>query len=386
MIYRGPNTAHGRGSALPPSGLPMFDSVVINAADGTAPTTTAGQIMVVSMQASGAQTPAGRQYEATVSGLMAYDTYTTFLFNAVLPGVAGTFHLRPVDMWGLFPGNGQVRQGSHLGFWNMPDNNFRLIQERRTDAMMRWADTNMSDVAAGKTVITGGSMGAWGALTFGIRRPERFAAIYPDRPRWRSNNTLGYVEIPDWATNRQSRTFALAPLLAPEDGGTSVADYMDMIAYASNTANTIPWIGWNIGKSDGYSNFQDHIDAVAALRTAKRGFAFAWNSGDHSVGSIPTQIQNSYPFGTFTVGVGYPLFTSHSLDGNPATDAAGGINVGLSFRNVVESGSGWSCEVTSIVSACTVQVEPISSVYTTPVSKKTATIPTANSWVSVAFP
>ena len=363
----------------------MFDSVTINGVDGTAPSTTAGQIMVVEMQASGPQSPAGRQYGATVSGFMAYDTYTTFLFNAVLTGISGAFSLRPVDVWGVFPGNGQTRQASHLGFWNQPDNNFRLIQERRTDALMRWAEINMADIAPGKTVITGGSMGAWGALTFGIRRPTIFAAIYPDRPRWRSNGTVGYVEIPDWATNRQSKTFATAPMLAPEDGGASVADYMDMIAYASNTSNVIPWIGWNIGKNDGYANFQDQIDAVAALRTAKRGFAFAWNSGDHSVGSIPTQITQSYPYGTFKVGRGYPLFTSHSLDGNPATDASGGINIGLSFRSVVETAGGWSCEVTSVISACTVDVEPISSVFTTSVAKQTVTIPAANSWVAVSF-
>jgi hypothetical protein len=368
------------------SGLPMFDSVSVIGTDGTAPVTTAGQIMVLDLHATGAVTPVGKQHRANVSGYMAYDIYNTFLFNTVLSGVAGTFSLRPIDQYDQFPGNGQPRQAMHLGFWNMPANNFKLIHERRLDALMRWVAANITDIAPNKTVVTGGSMGAWGTLTFGVRRPTLFAALYPDRPRWRSGWTLGSVEISDYQTNRQIKTFATAPLLAAEDGGTKVSDYMDMIAYVSNTANKIPWIGWNVGRGDGYSLFQDHIDAVTAMRAAKRGFAFAWNNGDHGVGSIPTQITQSYPYGTFTVGKGYPLFTSHSLDQDPAVDLAGGINIGLSFRNVVETAGGWSCDVTSVLSACTVQVEPISAVYATTGTKKLATIPAANSWVSLSFP
>jgi hypothetical protein len=133
-------------------------------------------------------------------------------------------------------------------------------------------------------------------------------------------------------------------------------------------------------------NFSDHVDAVIAMRAAKRGFAFVWNNGNHSTGSIISQITDSYPFGLFELGKGYPLFTSHSGDLDPAVDLVGGINEGLTFRNVVESAAGWSCEVTSILGARTVQVEPISDIYVTPVSKKTVTITAANAWASVSFP
>jgi hypothetical protein len=188
----------------------------------------------------------------------------------------------------------------------------------------------------------------------------------------------------------------------------------------------------------------------------------------------------SYPYGTFEIGRGYPLFTSFSRDKNPNVDIAGGINIGLSFRNVVESASGWSCEITCItpttingaifagdsytafaasttqiqlpvteseissvyvggtltiggetrtISAytpvgvalspvdhktpgvatvstafssapaagaaytlvrpdvsCTVDVEPISDVFTMTVAKKTVPIPAANNWILVQFP
>jgi hypothetical protein len=58
----------------------------------------------------------------------------------------------------------------------------------------------------------------------------------------------------------------------------------------------------------------------------------------------------------------------------------------LSFRNVVETSTGWSCEVTNVLGACTVKVEPISEIFRVGVAKQTITIPAANNWVTVSFP
>jgi hypothetical protein len=227
-------------------------------------------------------------------------------------------------------------------------------------------------------------MGGWGAMTFGVRRPEWFAAIYPDRPRWRYNN-LGQIAVADWPLYVDSVPAQNAPNLSAEDGGGSVAVLMDCTTYVANTANKIPWIGWCVGRQDGYTLFQDHVDAVSAMRAAKRGFAFAWNNGNHTTGSILAQILASYPYGLFEIGVGYPLFTNHSDDQDPASDLVGGINVGLTFRNVVEGAEGWACEVTSLLGARTVSVEPISDVFLTSVAPQNVEIPSANTWVPVAF-
>ena len=229
-------------------------------------------------------------------------------------------------------------------------------------------------------------MGAWGTLTYGLRRAHKFAALYPDRPKWRySNYTAQSTNVPNWPTGAVAYTLAASPMLRAQDGSGKIVEHMDMIAYVSNTSNTMPWVGWCIGRSDGFSDFRDHVDAVIALRAAKRGFAFVWNNGNHSTGSIPLQITASYPYGTFEIGKGYPLFTSHSGDQDPAVDLVGGINQGLSFRNVTESAGGWSCEITSIAGARTVDVEPISSVFTATVAKKNVVIPGANTWVPVSF-
>lgn len=227
-------------------------------------------------------------------------------------------------------------------------------------------------------------MGAWGTITYGLRRAAEFPAIYPDRPRWRYSSGTS-VSVANWADSTITYPSTSSPNVATVDGGGSSAARKDGIAFVANAANKVPWVGWCIGRNDGFAPFADQVAAVAALRAAGRGFAFVWNDGNHTTGSILAQITNSYPFGTFELGKGYPLFTNHSGDQDPAVDLVGGINEGLSFRSVVESASAWSCEVTSVLGARTVDVKPISDTFTASVAAQTISIPAANTWVPVTF-
>jgi pimeloyl-ACP methyl ester carboxylesterase len=345
--------------------------------------------MVVNLHGSGgANLTTGRQYRAAVSGAMAYGGYDEFAFSTVrYASSAGIYYLRPVDSYGNYPSSGVRRESMWLGFRYIPDGYVRPITELRLNALLSWASAGLATLTNPvKTCLTGGSMGGWGTLNYGLRYPRKFAALYPDRPRWRYNAAIGSVAVAEWTNTLASYPVASAPSMAPEYGGESVAVRMDHVAWVGNVANFVPWIGWCVGRADGFTEFSDHVAAVAALRSAKRGFAFAWNAGNHTTGSILSEITQSYPFGTFEIGKGYPLFTEHSGDQDPSVDTVGGINIGLSFRNVVEGPSGWSCEVTSILGARTVKVEPISEVFTTPVSAQLVTIPAANSWVPVSFP
>ena len=356
--------------------------------DAGVPVVGANQVLVVSLHGSGgANTTTGRQYRAGVSGAMSYETYNEFSFSTARSSSSpGLFYIRPVDGYGVFPANSIRRESMWLGFRYIPDGYVRAITERRLDCMMAWLPEGLGNqYAPSKTCLTGGSMGGWGTLNYGLRRARKFAALYPDRPRWRYNSLVGSVSVPEWTNLLASYTVAASPLMAPEDGGGTIAARMDHIAWVANTSNFVPWIGWCVGRQDGFTDFSDHIAAVAALRSAKRGFAFAWNNGNHTVGSIPAEITQSYPYGTFEIGKGYPLFTNHSGDQDPNVDLVGGINIGLSFRNVVESPTGWSCEVTSVLGARTVTVEPISEVFKASVTPQNINIPAANSWVAVSF-
>lgn len=362
--------------------LNQFDAVALLSDDGNGPYLTPGQTMIVDLHGSGGSNLVqGLQYQGECPARMSYSTDASFHFATVRTYAADQTALRPVDKGGA---NG-ARESQWLGYSDTPTADVNRMTERRLDAMLVWADANVPNINPAKRVITGGSMGGWGSLRFGMRRPTKFSAIYPDRPRWRYGATIGQVAISSWDNGMSSVLVASAPDITSADGGGSVADYMDMTTYAGNTAHKIPWVGWCVGRQDGYVQFADHVDAVVAMRAAKRGFAFAWNNGNHSSGSILSEITQSYPFGLFEIEKGYPLFTAHSGDSDPAVDLVGGINIGLSFRSVIESPSGWSCEVTSILGARTVTVEPISDVFVAPRTPQVVTIPAANTWVSVGF-
>ncbi len=370
----------------------VFASVAETRAPGVnAATSTEDQTLIINLHGSGNDLSAltgTRILTATLSEAAAYLTDLTFLWHEQKAGTINgnvAFNVWPWDRQDP-PNAGNIRQSYWMGWTHSPTSELRLWTERRLDAMMaRYvADPRVHPT---KRAITGGSMGGWGTLRYGIRRPHLFPSIYPDRPRWRYGETDGSFRIPSWTIAIvPNYTTAACPNLVAEDGGGSAAAHMDLIAYAADTDNEIPWIGWVTGRNDGYYPFQDHIDAVAALRAANRGFAFYWNDGDHSTGSQPAQITASYPYGTFEIGKGYPIFSNHSLDSDPAVDLVGGINIGLKFRSVVETASSWSCEVSHISSACTVDVRPYSKVYTGSTTAKTATITAANAWTALSFP
>jgi hypothetical protein len=367
--------------------LDGFTSVAVVSEDVGVPYTTADQTLVVSLHGSGgANLTTGRQFRAAVVGEMAYSDQTEFAFSTARGtaalGVNVTL-IRPVDFYGFR--DGALRRESHwMGFTGMGSTDHKQITERRLNALIAWAKTNVPNCSPTRRALTGGSMGGWGSITYGLRRANEFAAVYPDRPRWRYSSGTS-VSVPGWDTGSVTYPVASAPLLAAIDGGGSSAVPRDGIAYVVNTANKVPWVGWCIGRNDGFAPFDDQVAAVVALRAAKRGFCFVWNDGNHTTGSILSQITASYPFGTFELGKGYPLFTNHSGDQDPAVDLVGGINEGLSFRSVTESAGAWSCEVTSVLGARTVTVEPISDIFTATVTPQVINIPAANTWVSVSF-
>lgn len=365
--------------------------------NGSIPSATEGQTVLLYLHGSGTNPiTAGEYWSATMLQDLAYSTSDEMYWSVRSNSLSGASYIQcnPRDR---HPDNndGSVNLNSyHMGYTH-DSVGLDLIQHRRYDQLLEWLFTQYPQCSRTKVNISGDSVGAWSTMLFGLRRPTKFAALYPNRPRVRWASTpgglggTGWIQVPDWVAAGGSILYdtgsVSGPSLSSTDGGGLAKDFLDSIAYVSNTANAIPWIGWVIGKNDGYMPWQDQVDFIAALRTAGRGFAVSWNLGDHGGAPNIQDITTTYPYGTFEIGKGYPIFSNHSLDGDPAVDDVGGINLGLKFRNVVESASGWSCEVTHNTSACTVDVKPKSSVFTASVAAQTANITSANSWVSVSF-
>lgn len=212
--------------------------------------------------------------------------------------------------------------------------------ERRLEWILGWA---IAKYGADPERVTcgGGSMGAWGSTSFGFRRPQWFAAVYPDRPRTIQKGMPSLVEKTD------------AKVLMP-DGVTWYLERMDSVRFAADHAGDLPFFGWCCGRNDGFATWKEQVEMVRALTKARHGFAFAWNNGDHSSGSKPMSlIVQDYPAHKFGRNRSYPAFGNSSIDQDPGAgdpkegDLEGGINLGFDWKDVADEERSWSARISN---------------------------------------
>lgn len=211
--------------------------------------------------------------------------------------------------------------------------------ENKLNLIIRWVSSKYS-INDKKIYASGGSMGAWGSISYAFRHPEIFAAVFPDRPRWRQRT------IADTTAGSNTTAKESDPMMY--DGSESFYYRNDSVAFvmAANTTNDpLPPIAWGIGRNDGYATFNEQTDALAALRDGKRWFCFAWDNGNHSTTSTSATIDQYRQASTFSKNVSYPVFTNSSIDDDPATDLSGCINCGWTWTILTDSAIQWSASV-----------------------------------------
>lgn len=215
--------------------------------------------------------------------------------------------------------------------------------ERRQEWIVDWV-TKSYVADPERVTASGGSMGAWGSTTYAFRHPERYAAVFPNRPRTRQRGSPNLTggQIPKGTT------------VLMDDGKTDYFARMDMVKFATDHREDLPFFGWCCGRRDGFASWQEQIDMVKALTAAKHGFAFAWNDGDHSSGAQPMAlITKFYPPELFARNKSYPAFGNCSIDqklgnGDPKDgDLEGGINLGFRWSDVVDEEGKWSVRIAS---------------------------------------
>jgi len=227
--------------------------------------------------------------------------------------------------------------------------------ERRQEWIIDWVVKKYA-ADSERVTISGGSMGAWGSTTYALRHPERFAAIYPNRPRTRQRGLPSLMG-----------TSAKGKAVFMDDGKTDYFARMDMVKFAGEHRADLPFFGWCCGRRDGFATWQEQVDMVKAMSTARHGFAFAWNDGDHSSGAQPmARITKYYPPEKFARNQSYPAFSNSSIDqklgnGDPKDgDLEGGINLGFVWKVVVDEERRWSVRLSNDLAkeAMTVDVTP----------------------------
>jgi hypothetical protein len=370
----------GSSGSTGETGLPPgFTSVSVVQTDQYAPVQGTNQRWNLNLHGSGgAQLAHGDQMDIVVDETMGHVAGQVFRLAAEkkVIGTETTAQLEPADrVWLTRPGYLTNTWMETLWRGYILDNNTTSpavpYTERRLDAAIAYARaTKYPWLSATKVTASGGSMGAWGMMTYALRRPQVFAAIFASRPRWRD------INYADWAVGF-ARDYHGNPMA--DVAGQTVAQRQDHVTYVTDPANAIPFLVFALGRADGYGKFSDFTDAIAALRATGRGFACYWNAGNHSDPDIVNMTQlGSYQKAMFEIGVGYPVISRSSLDNDPAVDQVGGINLGFSWTNVVETATAWSCDLANALGAVTVTVAPHSSIFPG-APPQTVTIPAGQS-------
>lgn len=227
--------------------------------------------------------------------------------------------------------------------------------ERRQEWITDWV-TKTYAADPERVTASGGSMGAWGSTTYALRHPERFAAVYPNRPRTRQRGLPSLVAQP-----------AKGVTVFLDDGKTDYFARMDIVKFAADHPADLPFLGWCCGRRDGFASWQEQIDMVKAMTAARHGFAFAWNDGDHSSGAKPmAKVLKYYPPELFARNKSYPAFANSSIDqklgnGDPKDgDLEGGISLGFKWSEVVDEDAKWSVRLSNELATgdMTVDVTP----------------------------
>lgn len=231
--------------------------------------------------------------------------------------------------------------------------------ERRLDWAIPWT-IEQYGADPERVYVSGGSMGAWGTVTYAFRRPDRYAAVYPDRPRFRQR-TMSNIQWDRsvWAPISNEDTL---------EDGRPWPEHHDSVQFVESHPEDLPFMGWNVGRYDGFATWQEQVDMVQAMNAGRHGFAFAWNDGDHATGSREPKavIQRWYPPELFARNQSYPAFSNSSIDddlgdGDPENgDASGGINLGFAWTVEADEEASWRVEISNELATegMTVDVTP----------------------------
>jgi hypothetical protein len=236
--------------------------------------------------------------------------------------------------------------GSHQ--WALP------VTESSLDVILKWVIAHYG-ADPNRVYGVGRSMGGWGTSTWALRHPDVFAALFPAMPRWEETAIPNMTtKVTDKATN--------ATLMV--DRQTKYQAHMNSVSYVrEHCGDTIPFIGWGIGRNDGYASWQEQVDMINVLKSCRQGFAFYWNGGGHGDGPAAARVILTQYETRFARNISYPAFTNSSLDDNPGSgdpaqgDLAGCINCGFTWTDVHDAAELWSANLSNAKNPGTMRVD-----------------------------
>ncbi len=212
---------------------------------------------------------------------------------------------------------------------------------------------------------TGYSMGAWGGANTGMRIVPAIDALWLESPVWRMDHRSVWTQLTGPFAATLPRNASAVQLPDGQQWG-GAGGYVDMPTFiAASPGSDLPMISWAISQNDPYGLWPDSLAALSAMKSAKRGFVFAWAEGQHDTDGGYAAVDcdhgskaygGCYQKSWFRKNLSYPTFTNNSIDDNPGTgatnakgmyngDFSGCINCGFHWSIATNSPTTWAAAI-----------------------------------------
>lgn len=233
--------------------------------------------------------------------------------------------------------------------------------------MLQWAKSTFP-VDPDRVSVAGGSMGATGALSFGLRHPEIFSGISAVVPQVNPGLTgIG------WSQSQLSAIWGLVQSNLPTNDGDGVWDRQNTTAYVANHTEDLPFIKVQNSKNDDILPWFQVPQFYKNLSSNGHGFIAAWGQGGHvgSSSGLPSEYINYDIYTKIRRNQSYPAISNSSVNNNPGDgdptdgDSVGQMNAGYDWRIISDTPNEWAVDikytVTGVTSTADVSVRRLQS-------------------------
>lgn len=223
--------------------------------------------------------------------------------------------------------------------------------ERRVLDIIDWV-RRQHRIDPNRIYLAGASMGGTGTLTFGLRHPELFAAIFANVPH--ANTGLGISDHEAWFQSYLGkRTDAIQTT-----EGISIWDRLNMTAYVSDPGRDLPFVKSLSSRDDPAMPWMQAPPFIKSLNESRHGFISGWGIGSHNMpfGTRPMTLRR-FDFFRIVRNESFPAFSNSSMNddpgnGDPKVGAPTGImGGGFSWKILSDTPRKWEAEIKVVADA-----------------------------------
>ncbi|NLN75839.1 MAG: esterase family protein [Armatimonadetes bacterium] len=213
--------------------------------------------------------------------------------------------------------------------------------------MLQWAKSAFP-IDPDRVSVAGGSMGATGALSFGLRHPDLFAAISATVPQVNPG-----LEGIGWSQSQLTHIWGSVQDNLPTNDGAGVWDRQNTTAYVADNCCDLPFIKVQNSKNDETLPWFQVPQFYKNLNANRHGFMAAWGQGGHVSSStgLPSEFVNWDIYNKHRRNQSYPAISNSSVNDDPGNgdpingDSIGQMNAGYDWRIISDTEDKWAADI-----------------------------------------